>query len=111
MFEYVRERVLAVVQYLSQQQPLWLQFQLDLVPLVVQELLQLQVLQSAQGAVIPPVHSDLHLPGLNATHSMDVNLMVYFNPTATFQSSTSVHFKNRIKALSCLYRKRKTFAI
>ena len=34
--------------YLSQQQPLGLQFQLDLVPLVVQELLQLQVLERTQ---------------------------------------------------------------
>lgn len=55
-------------QYLSQQQPLWLQFQLDLVSLVVQEILQLQVLQSTQGAIIPPVHSDLHLPGLITKH-------------------------------------------
>lgn len=53
---------------LSQQQPLWLQLQLNLVPLVVQELLQLQVLQGTQGAVISPVHGNLHLPRLSTQH-------------------------------------------
>lgn len=54
--------------HLGQQQPLWLQLQLDLVPLVVQELLQLQVLQGAQRAIISPVHGYLHLPGLKPGH-------------------------------------------
>lgn len=47
--------------YLSQQQALRLQLQLNSVFLVVQELLQLHVLQSAQRAVVLPVNSDLHL--------------------------------------------------
>lgn len=56
--------VFICVLYLSQQQPLWFQFQLDLMSLVVQELFQLQVFQSTKGPVISPVHRNLHLPGL-----------------------------------------------
>lgn len=54
--------------YLSQQQALRLQLQLNSVLLVVQELLQLQVLKSAQRAVVLPVNCDLHLPRLKRRH-------------------------------------------
>lgn len=56
--------LLIVRDYLCQEQALRLQIKLDAVPLVIQKLFQLQVLQSAQGAVISPVHGYLQLPGL-----------------------------------------------
>lgn len=60
---------------LCQQQPLRLQFQLDSVSLVVQELLQLEVLESTQGAVISPVNSYLHFPGLSTENNKKISLL------------------------------------
>lgn len=55
--------------YLSQQQALRLQLQLNSVFLVIQELFKLHILQSTQRAVVLPVNSNLHLPRLKHTHT------------------------------------------
>ena len=59
--------------YLCQQQALRLQLQLNFVFLVVQELLQLQVLQGGQRAVVLPVDCNLHLPRLKHTQIPALN--------------------------------------
>lgn len=50
--------------YLSKQHPLWLQVQTHSMTLVVQEVLQPQELDSAEGTPVAPVHRDFQLSRL-----------------------------------------------